>query len=199
MYAACRCVKDTVSGRTGEARRAAPALPALAGVLGRSAGRQSTGLFSDPPPPPSGGRFAAAACKNPGRCTWHHKPPNSTVARPPGGRVLPCATAVGWGLPRLPCGPPTRFTPSWLTLERPTRCQTDARRMPDSFQTDRKPENWPVNPAFPSISAAISRHLRCPVSGLIARRDASALTKAAGAGMCRNAAVTPPHTARGLP
>jgi hypothetical protein len=42
-----------------------------------------------PHPSASGGRFVPAACKNPVRCTWHHKAPNSAVARPPCGRALP--------------------------------------------------------------------------------------------------------------
>ncbi len=45
-------------GIKGEARRAAPAFPAFASVLGRSAGKQSAGLFSDPPLPPWAGAFA---------------------------------------------------------------------------------------------------------------------------------------------
>jgi hypothetical protein len=41
-------------------------LPALASVLGRSPGKQSTGLFSDPSHPPWAGAFARVASRNTG-------------------------------------------------------------------------------------------------------------------------------------
>ena len=56
-------------------------LPALASVLGRSPGKQSTGLFAIPAHPPRAGAFAASPAE-PRRGTWHHKVPKTTAAAP---------------------------------------------------------------------------------------------------------------------
>jgi hypothetical protein len=77
---------------------------------------------------------SAAACKNPGRCTWHHKAPQSAVARPPGGRALRSVAHR------------SSIRARWLTRSLPDArlygCQTDAIRFPDTpfpGKPDRKP------------------------------------------------------------
>jgi len=123
-------------------RWAAPALPALASVLGSSAGKQSTELFFSSPHPPRAGASAASSAELRGNGP-HHKAPKFAVARPPGGRALPFVA------------PPIPIRPTWLTPH-PFPARRDGKKTRSSPIEDALPAGKPARK--PSVLKGLAGH-----------------------------------------